>query len=116
VFVLPPKADAVRLLSRAAAPSGVRPWIDDSRRLGVAVRSLTWRPRRHEKSIPLDHPELRDGWWQVERDDTALWRWTDGAALLPLDGAAGLLRIELGGAMRYLMDVPPPARRLGVNR
>ena len=116
VFVLPPDTDAVRLLSRVAVPSDVRPWIDDNRRLGVAVRSLTWRPGRHETAIPLDHPALRDGWWQVERDDTALWRWTDGAALLPLDGVAGLLRIELSGTMSYPARQAPSARRQAHGR
>ncbi len=101
LFVLPPKAEAVRLLSRAAAPCDVRPWIDDVRRLGVAVRSIGARRGQDEKFIPLDHPSLRDGWWQVERNGDAQWRWTDGDAWLPLDGAAGILRIELSGTMRY---------------
>jgi hypothetical protein len=36
-----------------------------------------------ETIIPADHPGLADGWNDPERDGTAVWRWTDGAAVIP---------------------------------
>ena len=36
------------------------------------------------------------------------WRWTDGDAMLPIDGPAALLVVELGGTMTYLIPVEAP--------
>jgi hypothetical protein len=58
----------LRLVSRSAVPCEQRPWIVDSRRLGVRVSRLTLHTGNSVEAIPLDHPLLGDGWWDVERD------------------------------------------------
>jgi hypothetical protein len=108
VFVLPPNAGEVRLLSRTAPPCEARPWVEDRRRLGVAVRRLTLRRGSDEIPVPLDHPVLTAGWWGAERDGAALWRWTDGDARLPVEGPATLLVVELGGMMTYSIHAVEP--------
>ena len=55
------------------------------------------------ESIPLDHPSFGDGWWDVEwHGATALRRWTNGHARLPIrtDGPV-LLEVELGSTLTY---------------
>ncbi len=114
VFVLPPNTGSVRLVSRAAAPCEARPWVDDQRRLGAAVRQITLCRGADAIPVPLDHPGLTDGWWDVERDGPAMWRWTDGDARLPIANPAALLPaallvIVLGGTMTYLAAAAEPA-------
>jgi len=75
--------------------------MDDRRRLGVMIRRLTLRRGEDARSVPLDHPMLTEGWWAVERDGAAMWRWTDGDALLPLEGGAAVLEVEAAGMARY---------------
>ncbi|HEY5300533.1 MAG TPA: Hint domain-containing protein, partial [Acetobacteraceae bacterium] len=101
VFILPRSARHARLVSRAAAPCDLAPWMDDRRRLGVMIRRLTLRRGEDARSVPLDHPMLTEGWWAVERDGAAMWRWTDGDALLPLEGGAAVLEVEAAGMARY---------------
>ena len=96
IFVLPAFDGAVRLVSRSASPHGLRPWIGDRRRLGVSVRSVALRRAGEREVVPLDHPGLRDGWWQPERDARTMWRWTNGAADLPLTaGGPAVLEIQI---------------------
>jgi hypothetical protein len=104
VFVLPAHAGSVRLISRAQAPCEVRPWVEDRRRLGVMVRRISLRHGYDEVSIPLDHPGLSGGWWDVEHDGLAIWRWTGGDAALRVDGPAALLVVELGDTIAYRID------------
>ena len=106
IFPLPRNAEAVRLVSRAAAPTEARPWLDDRRRLGVQVTRIVLRDAADVREVPVDHPDLHDGWWAVERDGEALRRWTDGAALLPLPAIHGptMLELHLGGTMTYTTD------------
>ena len=101
-FVLPPVDGPVRLVSRAAVPSVLRPWVDDCRRLGVCVWHLLLKRGKDVEPIPLDHPRLSLGWWGVERDRATLWRWTDGDAVVPLSGTGpGVLEITLACAQNY---------------
>jgi hypothetical protein len=106
-FVLPTVSGLVRLVSRAARPCDVRPWVEDQRRLGVMVARLTLRRGAEIEAIPLDHPHLSRGWWDAERDGATLWRWTDGNAAIGLsaDGSAGfgpvVLDIVLAGGLDY---------------
>ena len=51
----------------------------------------------------MDDPMLDHGWWAVEWDDGVPCRWTGGDAVLPPPGA-GLLEVELAGAMRYPVE------------
>ena len=95
VFMLPIGPGPLRLRSRSTVPSVLRPWIDDRRRLGVMVQRLTLRAGDAVEMFPLDHPALRDGWWAIERDAHAMWRWTNGDAVLPLAiGTASFLEVE----------------------
>ena len=81
VFVLPRSAASVRLISRASAPCDIAPWIEDQRRLGVAVGRIVLTGSAGPVEMVADHPSLADGWWAAERDGSALWRWTNGNAV-----------------------------------
>jgi hypothetical protein len=104
-FALPAGVAAV-LVSRAAYPQDARPWEEDQRRLGVMVRRLTLHRNGTAIDLPLDHPTLDRGWWAPECDGAASWRWTDGAAALPVLDEAAELTVELAGTLAY----PLPAR------
>jgi ELWxxDGT repeat protein len=107
VFMLPPTDQPVALVSRTAE---TQPWIADNRHLGVMVARITLR---HADgwvvSIPLDHPDLTDGWWAPEwHDATTLRRWTRGHATLPIDTQGPVvLEIEIAGTLEYAQAVAP---------
>ena len=108
IFALPKGATEVRVVSRAGAPADTRPWLDDRRRLGVCVERIVLRDAHEVREVPVDHPGLAQGWWAVERNGTALWRWTDGDAVLTLPASDGpaMLEIRAGnGGMTYLIGV-----------
>jgi hypothetical protein len=100
-FVIPPGGASLRLMSRSTRPSAVCPWIEDRRRLGVLVRRIGLRSGSDRQEVPMDGPVLGRGWWAVERDGDGPSRWTSGEAELP-DLPAGVLTVEVAGAMRYL--------------
>jgi hypothetical protein len=106
IFNLPRGADEVRLLSRAQAPSEARPWLDDRRRLGVRVNRIVLRGMDDLREIPMDHPDLTNGWWDIERDGQAMSRWTNGDAVVPLPKMAGpvMLELHLAGEMVYVEE------------
>ena len=89
IFTLPRGAPEVRLLSRAQSPTEARPWLDDRRRLGVCVKRIVLRGADDVREVPVDHPDLTQGWWAVERDGKIMSRWTDGEAVLPLPAMRG---------------------------
>jgi hypothetical protein len=104
IFVLRRGSAEVRLLSRAAAPTDLQPWLDDRRYLGVDVRRITVRDSTDLVDVPLDGPALDEGWWDVEQSGTVMHRWTDGAALLHLPqirGVAALLELRIGNDLSY---------------
>jgi hypothetical protein len=103
VFAFRGDVTDVRLLSRAAPPTTCRPWLDDRRPLGVAIGRIVLRNAGNVVEIPLDHPALGQGWWQVEHHGGRIVRWTDGEALLPLPRLTGqvTLEIHLTGDMIY---------------
>jgi len=108
IFVLPAWSGALRLVSRCAAPADGRPWIDDRRRLGVAVSRITLTRGSDVSVIPVDHPMLGSGWWDLERDARSLWRWTDGDAQLDLPaGGLATLEVKLAGTMCYQIHADP---------
>ena len=117
VFVLPPGTNAVRLVSNAGAPSDVRPWLEDRRRLGVSVRRIRARAGTELVDIPVDDPALKTGWHGVERQGEQLWRWTDGSACLQVPSGTRILEIQLTGSAEYRAEassdefVGPPCRR-----
>ena len=91
VFALPPGVDAVRLISRAASPAALRPWLDDRRTLGVKVSRVVLDGR----TVAADDAALAEGWWAAEADG----RWTDGAGLLRLSGPATLLEVQVAATL-----------------
>lgn len=94
-----------RLISHATAPSALQPWTEDRRRLGVMVRRLTLHRGGEITSIPLDHPAMKQGWWAMEGDEGTRWRWTNGAAEIPLDpGGPARLELEYGTMRAYMAD------------
>ncbi len=103
-FVVPQGVDDVRLRSRAGSPTDTKPWLGDQRRLGVEVIGIVLRDACETLSVPLDHPALLNGWWDVEDRKTAQVRWTDGDALISLPQMKGprTLEIHVGGSIDYL--------------
>ena len=95
VFTLPPGATTMRLLSRTSAPTLTRPWLNDNRRLGVAVSRITLCSGTERIVLPADHPGLAEGWWGAEGDGTALWRWTAGDAGIPLPPGTAWTLVEV---------------------
>lgn len=89
-FMVPAGARAVTLASRFCIPADkMIPGIRDTRRLGVSVDQMSIRTTTDEIVIPADHPGLTEGWNDVERDGATMWRWTDGAAVIPWDNIDG---------------------------
>jgi len=107
-FVLPQVRHDARLISRSAVPSDIRPWIDDVRKLGVAIRRIVVRCDAQCSEIALDDPRLVDGWWAIERDDATMWRWTDGNAVLPIEGDRMMVEIVVGESVPYPVAEPCP--------
>jgi Hint domain len=102
IFVLPPTEAPIQLVSLATRPSSLRPWAEDRRRLGVMISRLTLRQGADVDVIPLDHPSLSRGWWDVEGDHPTLWRWTDGAATISsAPGAPTLLEVTVAHTLDY---------------
>jgi hypothetical protein len=105
IFVLPKDATEVLLISRTGAPADVRPWLDDRRCLGVHVERIVLRGATEVREVPIDHPGLARGWWEVESNGTAMRRWTNGEAVLPLPASQGPTMLEIrasNGGMAYL--------------
>ena len=106
IFVLPRGAREMRLVSRAQSPTEARPWLEDRRRLGVRVKRIVLRGADEVREVPMDHPDLTEGWWAVERDGQVMSRWTDGDVVLPLPAVSGhvMLEIHLAGSMTYAIE------------
>jgi hypothetical protein len=79
-FVVPAKSGSMQLCSRTKSSGQT----DDHRVLGLCVRALEVQGSDGKFHIALDHPMLARGFYEVERDDRRIWRWTDGNALIPV--------------------------------
>jgi hypothetical protein len=112
IFALPKGATEVRLVSRAAAPTDVRPWLEDRRRLGLYVERIVLRGADEVREVPVDHPSLSRGWWAVERSGTALRRWTDGNAVVPLPQMDGPIMLEIRAGSAGLSYPVQPVREV----
>ena len=110
IFVLPRGAREVRAVSRAQSPTEARPWLEDRRRLGVRVKRIVLRSADESREIPVDHPDLTQGWWAVEHDGQIMSRWTDGEAVLPAMRGHVMLEIQLAGSMSYALDALPAGK------
>ncbi len=99
MFHVPRGARPTRLLSRAAVPAqAVGPFMDDRRRLGVAVERLVLWTGLREQVVPASELAM-SGW----HDSEGPLRWTDGDAALDLPCAGGetFLDIHVAGTMLY---------------
>jgi hypothetical protein len=103
VFALPAHQEPAYLVSRKALPSDPRPWLHDSRTLGVAVRHVKIRRGSEVDVISPDHPGLIEGWWPHEGQPPNLWRWTNGEAVLPLPrkDRPTVVEIQFSAAVAY---------------
>jgi hypothetical protein len=105
VFALPAGTQSIRLASRASVPFDLDRAHEDWRNLGVGVTKLVYRVGAEQIEIPADHPSLVRGWHDAETDGSTIWRWTNGAAHLPLPtpiGAGGaILELHLFGHATY---------------
>ena len=112
IFALPRGTGEVRLLSHAQSPTEARPWLNDRRRLGVRVKRVVLRGTGETREVPVDHPNLSQGWWAVEQDGPMMSRWTDGEAVLPLPAMRGhvILEIQTAGAMIFAVDAASERR------
>ncbi len=75
------------LASQSAIPGHITPDPRDRRRLGIKVARLSIEG----VSIPLDHPDLVEGWHAKEADG----RWTNGHAIIPASLLAGSLSVDV---------------------
>ena len=103
VFPLQFPCGDIRLVSRNAAPEalGIN---RDMRQLGLRVRELRLVRGAEVVDVPLDHPDLQEGFHRLE-DGVA--RWTTGDALVPShllgDGAGPAeLHLAMWSLPRYL--------------
>ncbi len=101
VFAVSPKTDVVQIVSRFAAPSETRPWLDDRRRLGVSIGGIVLKGGGNMLEISVDHPALDRGWHNPECDGQNLWRWTNGNARLPIPVGTRMIEIQLHGQTEY---------------
>ena len=75
----------------------------------MRVKRLVLRGANEAREVPVDHPDLNQGWWAIEQDGPMMSRWTDGEAVLPLPTMRGrvVLEIHLAGAMTFVEDAVP---------
>jgi hypothetical protein len=103
IFQVPDGSRPTRLLSRAAAPADViGPFVDDRRRLGVAVKSVVFWSGLQDTIIDAKDIDLAG--WHAAEDDI---RWTNGNAILDLPIAAGpdtFVEIVVVGTLCYRQD------------
>ncbi len=110
VFALPGGLVGDMVLASRHASSADRPaWLNDNRRLGVAVRRIVVRSGPQERVLSMDHPALAGGWHPVEGVGPEAWRWTDGAGRIRLQAgpAAVVVEVSLCGAMTYPLASDP---------
>ena len=73
------------------------------------MKRIVLRDGDETREVPMDHPDLVDGWWDIEHDGPMMSRWTAGAARLPLPPMGGptMLEVHLAGTMTYAVDAVP---------
>jgi hypothetical protein len=114
LFVIPAGTVTTWLKSRASAPSSLAPYLDDRRRLGVAIKGISVRGPVDVTDYPADHPVLSEGWFRAEGDGSTLWRWTNGNASLPITTNKDplILEVRVGPRHTYALQAVQPARRI----
>ena len=109
-FVLPPGTRRVAIVSRTFVPALVEgPFVDDRRRLGVAVKDARLWIGLQTRTLPVG--DSAKGWHAAEPGAEAVW--TDGAGLLDVEPGDGptVLQLELVLAARYLTDTGTARRQ-----
>ncbi len=103
--IVPPGTTAITIASRVAVAPDKRVPDGYFGPRGVCVTRIVLRDGDDWHDIPVDHPGLSQGWGPAERDGMALFRWTDGDAVLPLHDIprATILELEIGMEIRYRM-------------
>jgi hypothetical protein len=91
VFALPRDTSQVRLVSAASKPNKARPWLDDRRMLGIAVRTVS----ADNTAVPLDGPGFGAGWWGMEEAGEATYRWSNGNATMTVPKDTKLLTVRV---------------------
>jgi hypothetical protein len=86
--------------------------LEDRRRLGLYVERIVLRGADEVREVPVDHPSLSRGWWAVERSGTALRRWTDGNAVVPLPQMDGPIMLEIRAGSAGLSYPVQPVREV----
>ena len=81
-FELPASADSVRLVSTTFVPADLQSGVDDTRRLGLSIRSMQVIGAGGSEAIALDDPRLEYP-YPVESNGEVTWRWTAGELHLP---------------------------------
>jgi len=82
-FAVPRGRERVVLESRSCTQRGAM------RCRGVKISEIVIRSDAGHAVIAADDPRLGAGWHDVEREGSALWRWTNGSAELPWAGVSG---------------------------
>ncbi|WP_336717123.1 Hint domain-containing protein [Asaia bogorensis] len=109
VFMLPPDAKRVRLVSRVSRPVDViGPFHDDRRHLGVLVGEIQiWEADRTRHLADHLSDETLEGWANIE---DGRQRWTTGSALIDLSDrqsdAVCIVAIEVLAGGPYLTQAP----------
>jgi hypothetical protein len=109
-FMVPAGVTSLALASRSVVPNVLARFLDDPRRIGVAVRGVTIRGTAGRAEFAADHPDLMQGWHAPERADGALWRWTNGHGTLPAGAVAGtgagavVIDVTVSETTTYLLD------------
>ena len=70
---------------------------------------IVWHDREGAQDVPIDHPCLGDGWWEVENAAGRPRRWTNGAAELRLPNAE-IIDIHIAGTLSYRINAADPWR------
>ena len=114
LFLIPAGTTTTRLASRASAPSLLAPYLEDQRRLGVAIKRISVQGPATVMDYPVDHPGLSEGWFGVEGDGSPIWRWTDGDASLPITANKDplILEVQIALSHAYALESVSPARRV----
>lgn len=105
VFVLPAGTNTATLSSRWVIPRELPTFSTDTRRLGVAVRSISVSSSQGDFVIAADDPSLVNGWHPAENDGATTWRWTNGSAELPIRASATqtTVTIRFSAAPAYIV-------------
>jgi hypothetical protein len=81
--------------------------------LGLAVRRISFRDGAAITDVALDHPDLCQGWWDVEQHGETMLRWTNGDAVLPIAGKGmRFLEITAGRLAAYVARDQPGAAKV----